>query len=70
MQIVVELSEAEIRGILAEFINTNFNVEVKGADLPIESKSKQNYKSEWETAAIRVKCTISSTVSSLPRSKF
>lgn len=50
----VSLEENEIRQILADHLSRVFNVEISAEDLPIEVKSKQNYKSEWERAAIRI----------------
>lgn len=55
MKFTVELSEEEIRAILCNFINNRFLTNIKPDQLNIEVKSKQNYKSEWEVAAIRIK---------------
>lgn len=55
MKISVELSEENIRSILADFLNQKYNLNLRGDQLHIEVKSKQNYKSEWEMANIRLK---------------
>ena len=61
MKISVELTEENIRAILAEWINEKFYLSLSGSDLHIEVKSKQNYKSEWELAHIRVKQEITTS---------
>lgn len=55
MKISVELNEDNIRGILANYLNNKFSINIKPDQLHIEVKSKQNYKSEWEIADIRIK---------------
>lgn len=54
MIIKVELDEKEIMKAIAEYISRKTNVEVSSKSLCVEVKSKQNFKSEWEKAAIRV----------------
>lgn len=54
MVIKIELNETEIRNILAAYLNNEFGLNISGEYLPIEVKSKQNFKSEWEQASIRV----------------
>lgn len=54
MIIKIELSEIEIRRILASYVNNEFGISISAEELPIQVKSKQNYKSEWEEANIKV----------------
>ena len=58
MIIKVELTEQEVMLAIAEYISSSTGVEVNSKSLNVEVKSKQNFRSEWETAAIRVKCDI------------
>jgi hypothetical protein len=58
MKLTVSLDEHEIRKILAEHLTNKFRVEFDPRHPPIEVKSKQNYKSEWETATIRIQTEI------------
>jgi len=55
MKISVELSEENIRAILADWLNVKYKMSLRSEQLHIEVKSKQNYKSEWEIADIRLK---------------
>jgi hypothetical protein len=55
MIVQIELTELEIRSALADFVADRLGIEFTPEELPIETKSKQNYRSEWETAAIRIK---------------
>jgi hypothetical protein len=52
--IKVALTEAEVMKAIAEYISRKTNVDVSPSALFVEVKSKQNFKSEWEKAAIRV----------------
>lgn len=58
MKLTVELDENEIRKILTDHINNKFGTTFEPHLLPIEVKSKQNYRSEWETANIRVQFSV------------
>jgi hypothetical protein len=55
MKISIELSEENIRQILADYLNENYHTNLSGDSIVIEVKSKQNYRSEWERASIRIK---------------
>ena len=55
MKISLELNETEIRQIIANHLNDEFSLNLSSTDLHIEVKSKQNFKSEWEIADIRLK---------------
>ncbi len=54
MKISIELSEDNIRTILSDWLNKKYSLTLRPDDLQIEVKSKQNFKSEWEHAAIRI----------------
>jgi hypothetical protein len=58
MNLKVELTEAEIMLAIAAWIEAQTGVAVPVKGLFVETKSKQNYKSEWEVAAIRVSCNV------------
>jgi len=57
MQIKISMVEIEVRRAIADYIALHYGVHVNPDDLVIEVKSKQNYKSEWENAAIRLETT-------------
>ena len=59
MKVQIELNENEIREIIAEALTKKFpGIIFRGEMLPIEVKSKRNYRSEWEQASIRISTTI------------
>jgi hypothetical protein len=60
MIVKVELTEPEIMTAIADYIMRKVGVEVATKSLFVEVKSKQNYKSEWEQAAMRVSCDVHS----------
>ena len=51
----IELSEVDVRKLVKSHIESIIGASVEESDVNIEVKSKQNYKSEWEQAAFRVK---------------
>lgn len=53
MRAKVELSEPEIRAAIASYVADRTGVTIQEGEIVIEVKSKQNYRSEWEKAAIR-----------------
>jgi len=55
MKIKVEFTEADFRRALREMVERDFQVSLPDGEwkITIETKSKQNYKSEWENAAYR-----------------
>lgn len=55
MKINIELTEDECKKILCDYLIKETSLDLNIKDLTFETKSKQNYKSEWETAAFRVK---------------
>ncbi len=60
MKIKLSLDEKEIRNLIAAGIRAKFPhwVALTGDKLPIQVKSKQNYRSEWEEASIRIECEV------------
>lgn len=54
MDVAIRMTEKEIRQALSRFILDQYNIIVDPEVLHIEVKSKQNYKSEWEKADIRM----------------
>lgn len=56
MQIKIELTEIELRKLVREELQRILGeVPFTAEDIRIEVKSKQNYRSEWEEAAFRVR---------------
>ena len=54
MTVRIELSEVELRVLVKEHLaNKLGDIPLEDRDISIQVKSKQNYKSEWETAAFR-----------------
>lgn len=58
MKLIAQLNENEIRSILAKYISEQFGIDVAAEDIPILVKSKQNYRSEWEEAQIKIDVTV------------
>jgi hypothetical protein len=58
MMVKVEMSEAEIREALAKHLTEKCGLPIDPKGLDIEVKSKQNYRSEWEHASIRLNSTL------------
>lgn len=57
MNIKIELTEDDLKELIAQKISEKLNHEVKIKDISILVKSKQNYKSEWEVAAFKAEYT-------------
>ena len=55
MKIDIEYTEQEMRKLLHADIEEKLNMPIDENDIKIELKSKQNYKSEWESAAFRAR---------------
>lgn len=55
IEIEIELSEEDVKKLVVQELSTLLNHAVAPDDVKIEVKSKQNYKSEWETAAFRAR---------------
>lgn len=58
MQVAIMMVEQEIKEAIVTYINSKYGVTIDATFLHIEVKSKQNYRSEWEKAAIRVNASI------------
>lgn len=54
MIVQFKMSETEIREALASHLTAICGLTIDPAKIKIEVKSKQNYRSEWEEAAIRL----------------
>jgi len=54
LKIRLELDEATLKGLVMDYFRSSLG-ELRFDDkaIKIETKSKQNYKSEWESAAFR-----------------
>ena len=56
MKVQIEIDENELRAIVLDYIRARFRTEeIDPADVAIEVKSKNNYRSEWERAAFRAR---------------
>lgn len=55
MKVELEIGEKDLRELALEFIRERLHVNLDASDVVIEVKSKQNYRSEWESAAFRAR---------------
>ena len=56
MQINIDLSEHDLRKLVMHHLQHKLgDVDLKESDISIQVKSKQNFKSEWESASFRAK---------------
>ncbi len=53
MKIRIELTEQDLKALILDHIRERMNADFNPDHVKIEVKSKQNYKSEWETANFR-----------------
>ena len=53
VKVVFELTEDDLRSILAEHFRAIHRLNLEPKEIQIQVKSKQNYKSEWESASFR-----------------
>lgn len=60
MQAKVELHQSDIQEAIRDYIENHLRLSIPKDDIKVEVKSKQNYRSEWEEAAIR--CSFSAPV--------
>lgn len=58
MKITVEIDEKMLRQLVLDRLSTMLEVPFKPEDVKIETKSKQNYRSEWESAAFRARLEV------------
>jgi len=54
MRAKVTMTEDEVRLAIVEYIHSELAIRLKPTDIILYVKSKQNYKSEWEHANIKV----------------
>lgn len=56
MKITIELSSDDIKELVVKELQRQLgDIQLDATKVKIETRSKQNYKSEWETADYRVK---------------
>jgi hypothetical protein len=53
MKLTVTITREELKKIVVDKIKERFNGDIDPIHVQIETKSTQNYKSEWETADFR-----------------
>lgn len=54
MKLRIEIDEKTLKGLIQDYLNDQLGaLNVRMEDVVIQTKSKQNYKSEWESAAFR-----------------
>jgi len=53
MNIQVELTEDDLKRLIVEHLSKVLQADVSVDSVDIKVKSKQNYKSEWETASFK-----------------
>lgn len=60
MKVSIEIDEAKLKELVRDYVNEQLG-ELAAAvdDIKIETKSKQNYRAEWETASFRATIQIS-----------
>lgn len=62
-KITVEYTESDLIQLILEDLSRKMpGVNVEKRNIAIETKSKQNYKAEWERAAFRSKVEISGSL--------
>lgn len=56
MKIDIEIDEKKLRELVYRYLQDQLgSVDLDPKDVDIEVKSKQNYRSEWESAAFRAR---------------
>ena len=59
MRTSVELTEKELKELVYQFLSQKLGeLDFNEDDVKIEVKSKQNYRSEWESASFRARLEI------------
>lgn len=56
-KVEIELDEQILKELVLEYLSDKLNVSLTIDQISIEVKSKQNYRSEWESAAFRARVT-------------
>lgn len=54
-KIQIEIDETTLKRLVRDYLGRQIGAEISEKDIIIETKSKQNYKSEWESAAFRAR---------------
>jgi predicted component of type VI protein secretion system len=49
----IEIDEATLKELVRTHMSEIFGTRIEASDIQIRTKSKQNYKSEWEVAAFK-----------------
>jgi hypothetical protein len=52
-KVQIEVDERTLKNLVRQYLSQQVGTELDDKDIRIETKSKQNYKSEWEQAAFR-----------------
>lgn len=61
MKLSLEITEGDLKRLVVAHVREQLGdvaLTIKDNDVRIEVKSKQNYKSEWETAAFRARVEV------------
>lgn len=58
MKINLDMTRQDVEGAIADYIQRHTGIEPYDYTMILETKSKQNYRSEWEEAEYRVKFTV------------
>jgi hypothetical protein len=53
MRIQIEIGEDDLKRLIVDSLSDELQTQIAIGDVKIEVKSKQNYRSEWETASFR-----------------
>lgn len=53
----IEITEYDLRKLVREYLSLKMGIKLDDSDIKIETKSKQNYKSEWESAEFRARAS-------------
>lgn len=51
--IKIEIDESTLKKLIKQYLEDQIGTSIDEKDIKIETKSKQNYSSEWESAAFR-----------------
>lgn len=55
MTINIELTEADLKALVIAHLRDKLDADLQEKDVHIETKSKQNYRAEWEEASYRAR---------------
>lgn len=54
-KLCIEVDENTVKSLVRQYLERQIGAELEDEDIIIETKSKQNYRSEWESASFRAK---------------